>query len=359
MSPPDRLAMTSPAHGVTATPPDSGNARPETTTLIEITKNHPAPGAAPTPPGLDNVIGVSCGPDGTVLISPGPDNATVIPPGHNGAATVSPDPGDTVPPALGGITATPPRRSGQGSAPRRSMRARAAIVTERDADGRTLLATMRSDPPITLRRTGPGQVHLVSTAAGPLGGDDLALDIEVAPGTTLDVRSVASTLVLPGTAGGESLMTVTARVGAGASLRFTPEPTVLAVGCLHRMVVRLELAEDTRVFWREEIVFGRYGEQPGSCHSRFDATFAGGPLLRQEFVVGEPAIDGSPAVYGDARCVGSTLMTGRAPEPVIGDGWAVLPLAGPGTLVSALGRDAVELRQRLLRGEAAAVKRQP
>ena len=30
MSPPDRLAMTSPAHGVTATPPDSGNGVPPT-----------------------------------------------------------------------------------------------------------------------------------------------------------------------------------------------------------------------------------------------------------------------------------------------------------------------------------------
>ncbi|MFC7644060.1 urease accessory protein UreD [Streptosporangium lutulentum] len=239
------------------------------------------------------------------------------------------------------------------------MRARAAIVTERDADGRTLLATMRSDPPLTLRRTAPGQVHLVSTAAGPLGGDDLALDIEVAPGTALDVRSVASTLVLPGSGGGESLVTITARVGAGASLRFTPEPTVLAVGCRHRTIVRLALAEDARVFWREEIVFGRYGEAPGRCHSRFDATFAGGPLLRQEFVVGDPAIDASPAVYGDARCVGSTLTTGRVPEPVIGDGWAVVPLAGPGTLVSALGRDAVELRRRLLQGEESAVGHRP
>jgi urease accessory protein len=356
MSPPDRLAMTSPVHAVTATPPGSGSARP---VLVETTKNHPAPGGvAAIPPGLDNAIGISSGPDGAVMISPSPGDAATIPSSDHDIAAVSPHPGSTIPYALGD-TAAPPRRSGPGAAPRRSMRARAAIVTERDADGRTLLATMRSDPPITLRRTGPGQVHLVSTAAGPLGGDDLALDIEVAPGTALDVRSVASTLVLPGAAGGESLMTVTARVGAGASLRFTPEPTVLAVGCLHRMVVRLELAEDARVFWREEIVFGRYGEQPGSCHSRFDATFADGPLLRQEFVVGEPAIDGSPAVYGDARCVGSTLMTGRAPEPVIGDGWAVLPLAGPGTLVSALGRDAVELRQRLLRGEAAAVKHQP
>ncbi|WP_329092021.1 MULTISPECIES: urease accessory protein UreD [unclassified Streptosporangium] len=247
-----------------------------------------------------------------------------------------------------------PVRPEPGRAGRRSMRARAAIATRLDSGGRTVLATMRSGPPLTVRATAPGRVHLVSTAAGPLGGDDLALDIEVAPGTALEVRSVASTLVLPGSAGAESLMTITARVGAGASLRFAPEPTVLAAGCLHRAIVRLDLAEDARVFWREEIVFGRYGERPGRCHSRFDAVLGGVPLLRQEFVVGDPEIDGSSAVYGDARCVGSTLITGRAPETVVGDGWAVLPLAGPGTLVSALGRDAVELRRRLRHGEEAA-----
>ncbi|WP_196441173.1 urease accessory protein UreD [Planomonospora sp. ID67723] len=254
------------------------------------------------------------------------------------------------------------------------MTARAVLATTLGPGGRTVLSTMRSAPPITLRRTGPDRVHLVSTAAGPLGGDDLALDIEVAPGTTLDVRSVASTLVLPGPGPAESLMTVTARVGAGASLRFAPEPAVLAAGCRHRATVRLELAAGARVFWREEFVFGRYGEAPGRCRSRFDATVDGRPLLRQEFTLGDPAVDTSPAVYGDARCAGSTLIAGfpgspagdgrerrgaagicRTGEAVVGDGWAVLPLAGPGILVSALAPDAVVLRRRLERGESEAI----
>jgi urease accessory protein len=40
---------------------------------------------------------------------------------------------------------------------------------------------------------------------------------------------------------------------------------------------------------------------------------------------------------------------------VIGDGVAVLPLAGPGVLVSALGADAAQLRRRLEWGEAVAL----
>lgn len=269
------------------------------------------------------------------------------------------------------------------------MNARASVTTEL-AGGRTILAGLRSDPPLTLRQTGPVTVHLVSTAAGPLGGDHLELHIDVAPGTSLEIASVASTLVLPGR--GRSLMVVRARVGAGATLRYAPEPTVLAAGCDHRMVVSLTLDEGASVSFREEIVFGRHGERPGACHSRFDATVAGVPLLRQEFVVGDPAVDGSPAVYGDARCVGSVLIAGpsvaAADDPAasaddrassddralpadrptraadlaglaagraaLSEGCAVLPLAGPGVLVSALAPDAALLRERLTWGESLA-----
>ncbi|MEU7897566.1 urease accessory protein UreD [Nonomuraea sp. NPDC049152] len=295
---------------------------------------------------------------------------------------------------------------------RRAMHARAVVATAR-AGGQTILPVLRSAPPLTLRQTGPHTVHLVSTAAGPLGGDRFELELDVAPHTRLEVGSIAGTLVLPGR--GESLSVITARVGEGATLSFAPEPTVLAAGCSHRMVVLLSLAEGARVRWREEIVFGRYGEAPGRCHARFDATVEGRPLLRQEFAVGDPAFDSSPAVYGSARCVGTLFLaapplppsapppagaeappSGKAPPPargeappseealppargeallltrgevppghregvgpprgnaVVGEGVAVLPLAGPGTLVSALAADAVELRRRLEWGEAQA-----
>ncbi|MCA2221642.1 urease accessory protein UreD [Nonomuraea aurantiaca] len=247
---------------------------------------------------------------------------------------------------------------------RRAMRARAAVATSL-AGGRTVISRLSSMPPLTLRQTGPQTVYLVSTAAGPLGGDRLDLDLDIAPGTSLEVGSVAGTLVLPGS--GESVMAISARVGAGAALRFAPQPTVLAAGCAHRLVVRLTLAAGARAFWREEIVFGRYGEAPGRCHARFDATYDGRPLLRQEYTVGGPAIDASPAVYGDARCIGTTLITPppatppvvtpseAASEAVVAEGVAVLPLAGPGVLVSALATDAVALRRRLEWGEGIAL----
>ncbi|GAA3705977.1 urease accessory protein UreD [Nonomuraea antimicrobica] len=232
------------------------------------------------------------------------------------------------------------------------MRASAAVATARADDGRTVIGRLASAPPLTLRQTGPVTVHLVSTAAGPLGGDRLRLDLSLAPRTTLELGSVAATLVLPGE--GASELLVTAHVGAGATLRFTPEPTVLAAGCEHRLLVRLALEPGASVLWREEIVLGRHGEAAGRCHARFDVTRDGLPLLRQEFTVGDPELDASPAVYGSARCVGTTFLTATAKEPAVAAGVAVLPLAGPaaaGTLVSALADDAVLLRSRLEWGE--------
>ncbi|GIH28078.1 urease accessory protein UreD [Acrocarpospora phusangensis] len=251
-----------------------------------------------------------------------------------------------------GTTNTPIRSEPPG------LRARAVIRTEYDAacPGGTRLETLRSDPPLTLRQTAPGVVHLVATAAGPLDGDHLGLSIDVAPGTSLSVFSVASTLALPG----RSRLTVTARVGPGASLRYSPEPLVLADGCDLRVDVLLSLAGDATAFWREEIVFGRYGEPSGRCRSRFDATVDGVPLLRQEVTAGDPALHGSPAVFASARCAGSTLLVGDLPREVhLAEGCAVLPLAGPGTLVSALAADTVELRRRLEWGERLADKSLP
>lgn len=255
---------------------------------------------------------------------------------------------------------------------RRGMRAVAGVRTAL-VDGRTALPVLQSAPPLTLRQTGPHTVHLISTAAGPLGGDHFELNLDIAAGTTLEVASVASTLVLPGD--GKSLMRVTARVADGATLHFLPEPTVLAAGCDHRMEVSLTLEGNAQVWWREEIILGRYGEAPGRCHTRFDATANGRPLLRQELTTGDARFATSPAVYDSATCIGTLLLAGaqsrpaRTPRPSgaqshsagphthngishVADGVAVLPLAGPGTLVSALARDAVKLRERLAWGQA-------
>ena len=51
---------------------------------------------------------------------------------------------------------------------------------------------------VAARRTAPDAVHLVSTAATPLGGDTIDVRVVVEAGARLRVRSVAAMMVLPG-----------------------------------------------------------------------------------------------------------------------------------------------------------------
>ncbi|WP_131745793.1 urease accessory protein UreD [Frankia sp. Cppng1_Ct_nod] len=283
---------------------------------------------------------------------------------------------------------------------RTSISAHAAVRVEPGPGGGVRVSELRSEVPLVLRRTGiqagsatgagadhprlpTVTVYLVNAAAGPLAGDRLRLDISVGAGVRLVLRSVAATVALPGHGDGPSLFDVHATVASGGVCEYLPEPTVAARGCHHLMQATVRLAATARLVWREEIVLGRFGEAAGSVSSalRVDVDTAGDPgtrtrtrtstrtgsntarmtrpLVRQDLRLGPdaPGLDG-PAVLGGARAIGSLLVAGPGPDglavsPAVTDVFAVLPLAGPGVLVSALAPDTVTLRRALDAGRAA------
>src|SRR4051812_32942700 len=116
----------------------------------------------------------------------------------------------------------------------------AVIGTALRGDGSTSLPTLGSTAPVKLMPT-PEGLYIVGTAAAPLGGDRISIDIYVAPHTELTVRTVAASLAWPGTSPIPSQLTINARVGAGATLRWLPEPLVPVAGSKHRMVANVEL----------------------------------------------------------------------------------------------------------------------
>jgi urease accessory protein len=234
------------------------------------------------------------------------------------------------------------------------MRATARLVAE-VRHGRTRLVVVRSAPPLLLRRTlgaGDGtEVHLVGGAAGPLGGDRLRLEVEVEPGADLCLRTVAASVALPGPDGSPSQMDVVAAVATGGRLAWLPEPLVAATGCRHAATGRVTLADGARLTWRDELVCGRYGEQPGDARVALAVTYGGRPLYQQELAVGPaaPGWDG-PAVLDGARATGSMLWvgSGAVPPVVLGPTVALMPLAtGPAVLATATAPDAAALRRHL------------
>jgi len=242
------------------------------------------------------------------------------------------------------------------------MRARAHVVVTADGRGGSRLAVLRGDPPLLARRTGPRGdevgVHLVGGAAGPLGGDEIRLEIEVGPGAALRVGTVAASIALPGAAGRPSVLSVHVTVGEGGRMAWLPEPLIAAAGCDHRAESTVELAVGARLVWREELVWGRHGEDGGDIGLDTRVRLGERTLHRHELSVGPwAAAWDSPAVLGRARATGTLLVVdpawvdGSAPGPAHhADGStqaARMPLAGPAVLVSAVGADGGLVRTAL------------
>lgn len=233
------------------------------------------------------------------------------------------------------------------------MRSSSHVVAELSGGGITRLTHLRSEAPVLLRAT-PQGLYLVGGAAGPLGGDDARLRIEVGPGAQLDVHSTAATMALPGCSGQASALQIEVKLAEEAELRWLTEPTILAGGCHHRIHTTLDANETALAIWREELILGRHGERPGSTSSRMDCTVGGRPVYRNEQAIGQESHGwNGPAVFGDAKAAGNLLVvdpkmaTSPVPPAILGDTAAIMPLAGPAAIATALAGDSITLRAYL------------
>ncbi|MDH6218171.1 urease accessory protein UreD [Streptomyces pseudovenezuelae] len=239
------------------------------------------------------------------------------------------------------------------------VRATARILARDDGRGGTALPVLEGDGPLALRRTrGSGaeaRVMLVGAMSGPLGGDHFAVEAEVGDGARLSVGSAAATIALPGQAKGESRYDVRLNVADGGELCWLPEQLISVHGSDLYVTTRVEVGADARLVLREEQVLGRAGEEPGRLTSRLSVRVAGRMVLDQELACGPGAPGGwdGPAVLGGYRAVGQLVVVrpefGERPvgARVLGDGVAVMPLAGPAALVTAVAADALRLRRAL------------
>ncbi|MBP2192336.1 urease accessory protein UreD [Nocardia goodfellowii] len=190
---------------------------------------------------------------------------------------------------------------------------------------------------LSARRTAPDQVHLIGTAATPLGGDELDIRIVVGAGARLTVRSVAASIALPSVATPLSSAHWHFEIGPGAELDFDPEPTIVAGGARHHTRTTVRLAPDSRVRIRERVQIGRTGEDTGEWRGDFLADLADVPLLRHRLHLGSDAPTDDPLAA--PRALDSEL---RYPDPraaeTHGVDGALLPLAAGGSLYTRVAR---------------------
>lgn len=210
-------------------------------------------------------------------------------------------------------------------------------------DGLTFLADARCEPPFRVH-CADGRFLFVSSAAAPVGGDELALTVDVAPGAVADIGTVAAMLVWPSAArdGARSSLVTTVRVWRGAHLTWRPEPTVSIAGSNHLVRTTIDLAEGATCEVVEEYALGRHDEPSGDLLTELRITRDGRGLLHHGERFG-PTINTARHVLA-AASVGSVSDTSSAAPSavVIGEmaSAARLPGAEPGTvLVLAAGRD--------------------
>ncbi len=217
------------------------------------------------------------------------------------------------------------------------VRARARVLARGDGRGGTALPVLEGEGPLAVRRTrGSGaeaHVMLVGAMSGPLGGDQ-----DKAP-ARYDVRL---------------------SVGDDAELCWLPEQLISAHGSELTVATRVDVAASGRLLLREEQVLGRSGEEPGRLTSRLTVRVAGRCVLDQELACGPGAPGGwdGPAGLAGHRAAGQLVVVrpqfAAGPPPVrhFAQGAAVMPLAGPAVLVTAVAPDGLRLRRLLEEGLA-------
>jgi urease accessory protein len=216
------------------------------------------------------------------------------------------------------------------------VRTTVELVAEQRA-GATVLPVVRAGGHFAVRRTGPGRVHLIGTAAGPLGGDEIDVVVRIGPGARLSVRGAAATIVLPSAHEAASTIRIRADVADGGHLDLAPQPTIVCAGADLTTHTTITLAGDARVRLLEEVVLGRSGEPGGTWRGRTSVTRDGVPLLRHTL---------RSELLGTRAIVSAVDVTPDVPAGAATHGDAVrMPLAAGGCLITALGADLTAARR--------------
>lgn len=180
---------------------------------------------------------------------------------------------------------------------------------------------------IAARRTGRDTVHLVSSAATPLGGDLIHLRVVVEEGAALTVRTAAATMALPGPSTIESHSTWHLEVAGHLDL--DPQPTIVAGGSRHHALTHLQLSAAGRLRLRERVQIGRTGERHGHWTGGIHADVDGRALLRHRIELGAGSVTDDDIASPRAAV---SEMHYPATE-VVADG-VTLALAGGGCLTT-------------------------
>lgn len=223
---------------------------------------------------------------------------------------------------------------------------------EADEIGRLRYSTLRSMGALAVR-IADDRAWIVGTSASPIGGDELRVEMSVGDGASLSVHSTSATLARAAARPIDSHIDISAIVGKGGGLRWSPEPTVAAAGSSHRSTAHVVMHPDSWLVWSEAITLGRFNEDWGSLSSQLRVDIGGRPRIVSSLEVG-PAYPAwsSSAVMNEARSVCSVVIIDERfdniDSSVQSDTSLILPLRGGGIQLMSWGDSILECMTELL-----------
>jgi urease accessory protein len=222
---------------------------------------------------------------------------------------------------------------------------RIALAVKASA-GITRRSRLREEGPLRVRCPGPpsGELEavIVNTAGGVAGGDQFALDVSVAPGARLVITTAAAEKIYR-SLGPDAVIDVNLKVGAGGSLAWLPQETILFDRARLARAIDIELADDAQLIFVEALVFGRSGMGERVQHGRLSDRWR---IYRQRRIV-----------HAEATRLDAEIAPKLAQPAVTKGGLAVATLLVlPGDETTAAGVRALgqKFRGQKFRGEVAA-----
>lgn len=169
---------------------------------------------------------------------------------------------------------------------------------EGGAPGTRMIVDMQ-EPPWRVVRAFPRQdgsslVHLHNVSGGIVAGDQLALSVNVGPGSSALVTSTGATRLYRHRAGAvDSEQNIQIQVAEGGLLEYLPDALIPFAGARHRQRTKIFLANGATLFWWETLAPGRQamGETFGYDRLRVHTELrtSARPLLLENFVL-EPKL---------------------------------------------------------------------
>jgi urease accessory protein len=244
--------------------------------------------------------------------------------------------------------------------------ARGALAVRRRV-GRTRLERLFQEGAAKIRLPNgvgdPLEAVLINTAGGLTGGDRLSWAVTVGEGAHAMLTTQACEKIYR-SSGGQATADITIDVGAGASLAWLPQETILFDGSAYRRAIEADFAPGARGLIVEATLFGRLtmGEtvRRGLFRDRWRIRCGGRLVHAEDFAIGPEVAQrlAAAAATGGASAMATVLAMRDDAEDLLDPARAIIGEAGGASawrvgetgkfLARLTDRDGYGLRKRLI-----------